>query len=166
MGGQVLARYNPPESGGERFRYSVVLEAHNREWLFALESAASLPDNGARFSPDGQILVQLPVRSRLRYTVSSIAVAETRPDESASLIARALKLPRDFNPEATALAREWRASSRSDMEVVNKAIAFLRSGRFTYTLEPPPLAEHSVDDFLFHTKAGFCEHFASSFVFL
>ena len=165
MGGQVLARYNPPESGGERFRYSVVLEAHNREWLFALESATTLPDN-ARFSPDGQILTQFPVRTRLRYTVSSIAVAETRPDESPTLIARALRLPRDFNPEATALAHEWRASSANDAEVVNKAIAFLRAGRFVYTLEPPPLSEHSVDDFLFHTKAGFCEHFSSSFVFL
>ena len=165
MGGQVLARYAPPETGGERFRYSVVLEAHNREWLFALESAATLPDN-ARFSPDGQILTQFPVRSRLRYAVSSIAVGETRPDESTTLLARALRLPRDFNPQASALAREWRATSATDAEVVVKAITFLRAGRFTYTLEPPPLSEHTVDDFLFNTKAGFCEHFSSAFVFL
>jgi transglutaminase-like putative cysteine protease len=165
MGGQVLARYNPPETGGERFRYSVVLEAHNREWLFALESAATLPPN-ARFSHDGQILMQVPVRSRLRYTISSIAVAEMRPDEPATLLRRALVLPQGFNPQASELAREWRAGSATDADVVNKAVAFLRAGRYSYTLEPPPLGENSVDDFLFRTKAGFCEHFSSSFVFL
>ncbi|HYM27551.1 MAG TPA: DUF3488 and transglutaminase-like domain-containing protein, partial [Steroidobacteraceae bacterium] len=165
MGGNVLARYTPPESGGDRFRYSVLLEAHNREWLFALESAASLPDN-ARFSPDGQVLLQFPVRSRLRYTITSISVSETRPDESQMMLTRALRLPRNFNPRATALAQEWRATSASEPEILAKAIAFLRAGNFTYTLEPPPLTENSVDDFLFHTKAGFCEHFSSAFVFL
>ncbi len=37
---------------------------------------------------------------------------------------------------------------------------------FEYTLEPPRLAEHPVDEFLFDTKKGFCEHYAGSFVFL
>jgi hypothetical protein len=45
-------------------------------------------------------------------------------------------------------------------------VAFLRQGGYAYTLEPPLLGEHSVDEFLFSTKAGFCEHFASAFVFL
>ena len=34
----------------------VVLEPHNRHWLFALETAASLPAGGARMSHDGQIV--------------------------------------------------------------------------------------------------------------
>jgi len=33
-------------------------------------------------------------------------------------------------------------------------------------LSPPPLGEHAVDDFLFRTKSGFCEHYASSFTVL
>ncbi|MEY3201330.1 MAG: hypothetical protein RIR70_880, partial [Pseudomonadota bacterium] len=36
----------------------------------------------------------------------------------------------------------------------------------TYTLSPPQLGINPIDDFLFETKRGFCEHFASSFVFL
>jgi len=49
---------------------------------------------------------------------------------------------------------------------VTRAIGFLRQGGYTYTLEPPLLGEDSVDEFLFATKAGFCEHFSSAFVFL
>jgi hypothetical protein len=36
---------------------------------------------------------------------------------------------------------------------------------FIYTLEPPPLGRHSVDEFLWQTQRGFCEHFAGSFTF-
>jgi hypothetical protein len=40
------------------------------------------------------------------------------------------------------------------------------SDGFVYTLEPPRLGADAVDEFLYGTKAGFCEHFAGSFVFL
>jgi hypothetical protein len=36
----------------------------------------------------------------------------------------------------------------------------------TYTLEPPLLGRDAVDDFLFDSKAGFCEHYAGAFVVL
>jgi hypothetical protein len=41
-----------------------------------------------------------------------------------------------------------------------------RQENFAYTLQPPRLARDSVDDFLFNTRQGFCEHYASSFTFL
>jgi len=34
---------------------------------------------------------------------------------------------------------------------------------FFYTLEPPPLGSDPVDRFLFDTRRGFCEHYASAF---
>ena len=37
---------------------------------------------------------------------------------------------------------------------------------FYYTLTPPKLADDSVDAFLFETKRGFCEHYASAFAVL
>lgn len=37
---------------------------------------------------------------------------------------------------------------------------------FIYTLRPPILREDPIDDFLFNTKRGFCEHYATSFVYL
>ncbi len=164
-GPPVLAPYTPPQAGRATFHYSVVLEPHNHDWLFALETAASAPER-ARFSADGELLSVFPVRTRLRYEMTSVEVAQMRPDESSRLLRRALRLPAGSNPRATALAGEWLASGLSDVQIVDRAIAFLRGGRYLYTLEPPPLGEDAVDDFLFVTKQGFCEHFASSFAFL
>ena len=164
-GSSIFTQFVPPERGRATYRYEIVLEPHNRYWLFALETAASLPER-ARMSYDGQILANAPVRTRMRYDVTSVVSPESQPTETPAALRRALRLPANFNPRATALAREWRAGSADEAEIVTRAIAFLRQGGYTYTLEPPLLGEDSVDEFLFATKAGFCEHFSSAFVFL
>ncbi len=165
LGDYVLARQNPPTEGIATYRYDVVLEPHNRNWLFALESAASVPPQ-ARYSGDGQILARFPVRTRLRYELTSVVAPAQRAEERPFLLQRALRLPAGFNPRARALAAEWHAAARDEDEVLSRAIAFFRTERFAYTLEPPLLGADSVDEFLFSAKAGFCEHFSSAFVFL
>ena len=42
----------------------------------------------------------------------------------------------------------------------------LRTGGYTYTLEPGVFGTHTADEFWFDRKMGFCEHIASSFVVL
>ncbi len=164
--GALLASDEPPPAGGRlNYRYSVVLEPHNHNWLFALETAASVPPIG-RYSVDGQLLARLPVRARTRYEVVSTTGVAVRPDERPFLLRRALRLPARSNPKASALAAQWRTAAKSEEDIVRSAIGFLRQGRYTYTLEPPLLGVDSVDEFLFSTKAGFCEHFSSAFVFL
>ncbi|OFZ66003.1 MAG: hypothetical protein A2V79_03160 [Betaproteobacteria bacterium RBG_16_56_24] len=53
-----------------------------------------------------------------------------------------------------------------DEILVGSALSYFRQQGFQYTLEPPLLGVNSVDDFLFETRQGFCEHYASTFVFL
>jgi transglutaminase-like putative cysteine protease len=165
LGDYVPARLAPPAAGQATYRYDVVLEPHNRNWLFALESAASVPPR-ARYSGDGQILTRQPVRTRLRYELSSVVGPEPRADEAPYLLRRALRLPAGSNPKSIALAAEWRAGARDDAEVLSRAVSYFRQGRLLYTLEPPLLGKDSVDEFLFTAQAGFCEHFSSAFVFL
>jgi hypothetical protein len=103
----------------------------------------------------------------MRYELESIVapgLAEERVSPSA--LRRALRLPPDSNPRARALALRWRDASPTAEEVLERAVAFLRGERLAYTLEPPLLGRDSVDEFLFDTKAGFCEHFSSAFAFL
>jgi hypothetical protein len=47
-----------------------------------------------------------------------------------------------------------------------RTIRHFTEDKYYYTLKPPLLGEHSVDEFLFASKRGFCSHYASSFVFL
>ena len=163
IGTQPLAAFSGPSRGGASYRYTVVLEPHNRTWLFALETAAALPPE-SRYTADGVILSRLPVRQRIRYDLSSIIAPG--PASERTDVSRALRLPADGNPRSIALAAQWRAGGATGEQLLERAVAFLRQGRYTYTLEPPLLGADPVDEFLFGTRAGFCEHFASAFVFL
>ncbi len=153
------------EGGENTFEYSVVLEPHNRNWLFALETAATLPP-ASWLSNDGQVLSNTEVRRRIRYEMRSIVGARRTTPETPGSLARATVLPRDFNPRTLALAASWRQAGRDDEAMMTHAITWLRAQGYVYTLLPPVLGRDSVDEFLFDTKRGFCEHFASAFVVL
>ena len=145
--------------------YTVTLEPHNKRWLFVLDMPAKL-SIPAEFAPDFQVLNRTPVNARIRYSAMSFLSYRANLDESPQQLQRALALPRGYDPQARQLAAEWRARSSSEFAVVQTALAYFNQNGFTYTLEPPPLGFNSVDEFLFKTKKGFCEHYAGSFVFL
>src|SRR5204863_2276323 len=98
-----LVNFQPPETRGATYRYSVVLEPHNHYWLFALETAASLPER-SRMTFDGQLFSNTPVRNRLRYEMVSLVNPERDPRETRSTLNRALRLPADYNKRTLALA--------------------------------------------------------------
>jgi len=75
-------------------------------------------------------------------------------------------LPEGYNPRSIALAKELRAGMSSDEDYPAVLLNRYVKEEFTYTLKPPTLGLHTVDDFYLGTKSGFCEHFASSFVFM
>jgi protein-glutamine gamma-glutamyltransferase len=155
----------PEPLGGTRIEYSVLLEPHNRNWLFALEAAAMLPPR-TRYLDDGQIVALTPIRARMSYDMVSRVEADPVAAEDDSAITRALRLPQGFNPRARALAESWRTASATDAQVLAHAIGHFRVERLQYTTEPRLLGRDSVDEFLFDSREGFCEHFSSAFVFL
>ncbi|MEK6245327.1 MAG: DUF3488 and transglutaminase-like domain-containing protein [Pseudomonadota bacterium] len=159
-----LAELEAPATG-IRIEYAVLLEPHDRNWLFALERPASLPAR-ARYLDDGQIISLTPVRARMRYEIASALDAEPNPVEARQVLERTRRLPPGFNPRARTLAEGWRAASAGDVEVLARAIEHFRRERLQYTTEPPLLGPDSVDEFLYDTRQGFCEHFSSAFVFL
>ncbi|MDO8292244.1 MAG: DUF3488 and transglutaminase-like domain-containing protein [Gallionella sp.] len=162
--------------------YSVTLEPHNKTWLFALDvpERISVPAN---LTYDFRIVQKEPVKARLRYEARSHLGYHANLHENEQQIQRALQLPPSLNPQALHLAADWRtqaeaasspASGRGgnrplagiDEAIARAALAYFNQQNFQYTLEPPPLGFHGVDDFLFETRQGFCEHYASAFVFL
>ncbi|MDP1593690.1 MAG: DUF3488 and transglutaminase-like domain-containing protein [Gallionella sp.] len=148
---------------GRATAYSVTLEPHNKRWLFALDmpDSISVP---ARLTDDFQLLNSEPVNERLRYEARSRLDYHANLQESPSQLQRALQLPPTLNPRARQLATSWRADD--DQAIVRRALGYFNEQNFYYTLEPPTLGRNSTDDFLFITRRGFCEHYASAFVFL
>jgi protein-glutamine gamma-glutamyltransferase len=150
---------------GDPVDYTVTLEPHNKTWLFALEMPThiSIP---AGITYDFQLVRKNKVTSRLRYDAHSQLTYHANETENPFQLRRALQLP-PLNPRARQLAAEWQTQSGDDAGIVRTALRYLRQQGFRYTLDPPPLpGANSVDDFLFGTREGFCEHYASSFVFL
>jgi transglutaminase-like putative cysteine protease len=153
------------ERGGRALTYQVTLEPHEMHWLFALPVAAEHPDD-AILSRDYMLMAKRPVNQRRRYTITSY-LDSTLSAEITGLEERwALQLPDRFNPRAQELAAQWREETSSDREIVERALRMFREQPFVYTLQPPPLRGNTVDDFLFNTQSGFCEHYASAFTFL
>jgi protein-glutamine gamma-glutamyltransferase len=152
------------ESTGAEVSYEVTLEPTNRPWLAALDVPLDTPER-SRMTNDRSLFArnsidqirQYRVRSTLDYRLAASITPQDRR--------RALRLPKDFNPRTLALARKWREEGRADGAIVTSALD-LFSASFTYTLSPPLLGRNSVDDFLFETQAGFCEHYSSAFVVL
>jgi transglutaminase-like putative cysteine protease len=164
LGTPALGEVTAPRDG-TRVAYSVLLEPHNRNWLFALETPTLLPPR-ARYLDDGQIVMPQPVRARMRYDMVSQVEATPSPAEDRLALLAALRLPPGFNPRARALGAQWRSESAGDAQVLQRAIGYFRRERLQYTTAPRLLGRDTVDEFLFDSREGFCEHFASAFVFL
>jgi hypothetical protein len=111
------------------------------------------------------LLAKLPVTARQRFGVTSHPETIAGRDEAEAVLRRALALPADFNPRTRELARSWRAQGGSDEAVIEAATRFFLTQGLRYTLTPPLLGRDSVDEFLFDSRQGFCEHFSGAFVF-
>ncbi|EYB68458.1 transglutaminase [Deinococcus phoenicis] len=162
---QVRVRGPAPslELFGPTFTYTLTLEPSGKPWLLALDSPAVLP-SGAFLTNAFQAVTPRPATGRTRYAFQGRA-ARLGLRESEERLAFDQQLPEGESPRARALAASWQGLAPEAR--VEAALAFLRSGGFAYTLSPPALPERDrVDAFLFGTRRGFCEHYASAFTFL
>ena len=149
---------------GPNYRYTLTLEPHSNRWLMGLEMVTSAGFEARRTS-DHRLLANRPVRRRIRYDLNS-TVDYRIMAINASERRAALRLPRGWHPRARELASDWALQARTPQEIVNAALTMFRGNDFYYSLTPPLLPEDAVDEFLFDTREGFCEHFAASFVVL
>ncbi|GGS14218.1 transglutaminaseTgpA domain-containing protein [Deinococcus knuensis] len=148
---------------GPPLNYTLTLEPSGNPWLLALDVPLTVPD-GAFLTNAFQAVTPRPVTTRRRVELQSRA-ARLGVQEDPDRLAFDLQLPAGQNPRAVALAASWRGLNPEAR--VQAGLDLLRSGGFTYTLTPPLLPEQDrVDAFLFSSRQGFCEHYASSFAFL
>jgi transglutaminase-like putative cysteine protease len=147
----------------------VTLEPHGKRWLFALElpqSAPFMPGLAATIMPNGELLAERAIHGRIRYTAVSHIDFELQAEASRTTLRRWLALPPGYNPATLSFAAALRRTTDDDVQLANAVLRYFREQQFSYTLEPPPLGRHAMDEFLFATRAGFCEHYASAFVVL
>ncbi len=150
------------DSLGPSLRYDVTLEPHDQRWMFMIDLPSRLPDKSV-LTRDYQVMSFRPIRQRLRYSAESNPLYRAGTEALPNELDRALALPPDAAPRTRGMVRQWHAEGLSPLDIAKRALNLYREQPFIYTLEPPPLERDPVDQFLFETRRGFCEHFASSF---
>ncbi|THD07554.1 transglutaminase TgpA family protein [Metallibacterium scheffleri] len=156
----------PLQALGSTQRYTISMETTRQTLLPALDMPLQAP-TATRFTAARTLLADRPVDHGLRYTVSSATAYRLQPRLGAHERALGLQLPGDDDPRARALALRWRTRyGDNPVAIIDAALRRFHDDGYRYTLTPPPLGRQQVDDFLFDTRAGFCEHYASAFVFL
>lgn len=149
---------------GEAYRYVITLEPSGSHWVPALELPTSLPNDIER-------LPTLELKAKQRIDAlrrdSFISYPNFRINRATeSELRRNLRLPNTLTDRVVELAQRWRNSARSERAVIDLALDYFKTQPFVYTLEPPLLGVNPIDEFLFETRRGFCEHYAAAFTLL
>lgn len=151
-----------PETQGVSWEYSVQLEPNERNWLFALDYPAITPPD-SRITMDFQILRREPVIQLLQYRMKSNPGYVDSPTLKNTLRSMALDLPENQNPRTRELITEWSRETPNPGALIRRVLKYFNEEEFHYALDAPLLGENAVDEFLFVTRSGYCEHYASAF---
>ncbi len=155
------------ETAGAPVAYTLTIEPHDKPWLFALEvpDPQALPPD-TFLTPNLQLLSAKPLQRLTHLHLSSYLDHRIAVDAAPGQLRRALQLPGEGNPQARKLANRMRNETSNDAEIVARVLNLFREQGYSYTLTPPRLGENGIDEFLFVTRSGFCEHYAGAFTFL
>ena len=151
------------EVAGAPVEYQITLEPHDRPWILALDLPARWPEREAFRTFDFQLVSPRPLTDVASYRLVSYPRYRAGASLPVSVRRKDLQLPAAGNPRAVALGRELAARHGDPQETVRALLEMFREQPFRYTLDPPRLADNAMDEFLFETRRGFCEHYASAF---
>jgi transglutaminase-like putative cysteine protease len=154
------------EALGDPIDYEVTLEPTRQQWVFALDMPMQWSLSQTFMGPFQELARSIPIDQRISYNVTSYTSFRVGRELSDLYRRWYSALPDDTNPRTAELAQQMRAEAGSDRAFAEAVLSMLHEQDFYYTLEPPPLGSNPVDRFLFDTRRGFCEHYASAFAVL
>lgn len=157
----------PVTSGSQPLSYRITLEPHKLTWLFALDVPVNIPKN-SYLNGEFELRAPKPVVHLAQYHIES-ALEYTLSKQSLINRHTYLQLPSGYGVKAQALSNQMAAQingSHRDAALVQAVINYFKQQPFFYTRNAPLLDDDPIDEFLFSSRRGFCEHYASAFVFL
>ena len=145
--------------------YTVTLEPNGEHWLLALDIPTHLVKDSI-ITADYQLTSQKPLNDLKRYTLKSTLIYQIGLDDDAEYFETTSTYPENSNPRTIELGKQLAAQYSDKEDIVNHVLGMFREQEYTYTLQPPLLRGDVVDQFLFESRRGFCEHFSGSFALL
>jgi transglutaminase-like putative cysteine protease len=145
--------------------YTITLEPNGQPWLLALDVPTQVVRNSF-LTDDYQLISPKPINDLRRYSLQSDLNLAIGIDETFEYLDRTLKYPQLSNPKTIALGESLAQQYKEPTLIVNAVLSMYREQEYVYTLQPPLLSGNVVDEFLFGSRRGFCEHYAGSFALL
>ena len=149
------------EFSGTPYAYEVTLEPTQQQWVIAMDMPERWDLDQTFMGPQQQLSRVTPIEQRVAYRV--VSYPQYRVQTAFRFRSYYTRVPDNSNPRTAELARTMRDATGSDMDYIDSVLAMFHNEAFFYTLQPPALGGNSVDEFLFDTRQGFCEHYASAF---
>jgi protein-glutamine gamma-glutamyltransferase len=149
---------------GNAIRQRITLAPHGARWMFALDRPFEIPP-GSILARGDYLWSVHTIRKARRYEVLSspgVVGKELTPGERRE----ALELPPSISPAVRELAQSWTTQNSNPRAIVNSALQFFQAQGFRYSLTPGEYRKNDLEQFLFHRRVGFCEHYAASFATL
>ena len=146
--------------------YTVTMEPNGEHWLLALDVPTQRV-SGSHLTRDFQLISRKEINDLFRYRVQSRLNYMIGTEESEDYLALTLQYPEKINPRTVALGKSLAQRYDSPRKIINAVLQMFGEQEFFYTLKPPALLGlNSVDQFLFDTRRGFCEHYAGAFALI
>jgi transglutaminase-like putative cysteine protease len=145
-------------------RQQITIAPHGARWMFAFDRPIGI-SSGAMLVRGNYLYSFQPIRKARRYeVVSSTEPLEKELDDYEGR--HALQLPESISPAVRELAASFAPPGSEPRAVVARALQFFRTQGFRYSLSPGEYNKNDLEEFLFHRRTGFCEHYAASFATL
>jgi transglutaminase-like putative cysteine protease len=144
-------------------RYEIYQEATDQQMLFSLETGWST-SRDIQFNTDYTLSRDTKIDKLYYYQVETNKTFHKGKSLDDFTRTLNVSLPLYGNEKTRAWAEKLYAESASDQEFMAKVLKNYQR-EFQYTLQPALLGANPIDEFLFQSRQGFCEHFATSFVY-
>jgi len=154
------------EAGNTKAIYQIImLEPLGTDILFCLHPALEIRGNFPHLLVDAGGGIHLPSPPQERYTYEVYSAPQPGGQRYPGSVEKPaeiyLQLPEQKKAVAS-LAREIVAKTRSPKEKIDRVLAYLQRN-FTYSLNPKRDKRFlPLEDFLLHSREGYCEHFATA----
>jgi transglutaminase-like putative cysteine protease len=159
--GQFLIQpFNKDESVAQR----IFLEAMDTDVIFGLSEIAAIEAEGMGLFMDRAGSLFLPAKrgKQFQYTAYSIPGMQT----VSGPLYRYLQLPADM-ARVSALAHEIAGRRHGNLAKAERIESFLRNNyAYSLSVPTPPHGMSAIEDFLFNSKKGYCEHYATAMILL
>jgi len=143
--------------------YTIYQSGNTENWVLPLDmpgkKTTNTTLNGAYEMRSKTAITQttaFDLSSFLAYNTGAISTFERRLNS---------QFPAHLYAKTQALAKDLRAQSQSDEDFADRVLQYLHDNEYYYDLEPTP-GNKDIDTFMFTTRVGYCEHYASAFAFM